>query len=205
MTYESLLSLIQQYGYAALFFALWLGIVGMPIPDEVVVMTGGAVTANALLHPVPAFVLTYLGVVSGLSLGFVLGRYAGTPILTRLRRKKKMDKYLQMAETLVQKYGSFAICISYFFPIVRHVMPYVVGVHRMSFKRYALFSYSTGLIWTLLFFLIGRYVGDHAEAIGSLFYYYGLRFLWLPFVLAAVWAIIRLSRKHHTKPGRDSY
>lgn len=40
MDYNTLLSYIQHFGYAALFFALWLGIVGMPIPDEVVVMTG---------------------------------------------------------------------------------------------------------------------------------------------------------------------
>jgi membrane-associated protein len=197
MSYEWFLSLLQQFGYAALFFVLWLGIVGLPIPDEVIVMTGGAVTVSTLLHPIPAFILTYLGVVSGLTLGYLLGRYAGTPILTRLRRKKKMEKYLRFSETFFQKYGSFAIGISYFFPIIRHVMPYVVGVHKMSFKRYALFSYTTGLVWTFLFFMIGRYVGNHAREVGTLFYEYGLRVLWLPFVLIAVWGIIRfLTRRN---------
>ncbi len=43
------------------------------VPDEVIVMTGGALTANGFLHVLPAFMLTYLGVVSGLSLGYVLG------------------------------------------------------------------------------------------------------------------------------------
>ncbi|MGD8191456.1 DedA family protein [Brevibacillus ginsengisoli] len=195
MSYESLLSLIQQFGYAALFLSLWLGIVGMPIPDEVVVMTGGAVTVNALLHPVPAFLLTYLGVVSGLSLGYVLGRYAGLPVLNKFRRKRGMNKYLEFAETLVQKYGSFALSISYFFPVVRHVMPYVVGAHRMTFRRYALFSYSTGFVWTLLFFLIGRFAGSYAVGLGTLFHEYGMRFLWLSFVLVSVWAIFRYAYK----------
>ncbi|UKS25177.1 DedA family protein [Paenibacillus sp. HWE-109] len=203
MNYEMLVSYIQQFGYLALFLSLWLGIVGMPIPDEVVVMTGGAVTVNGLLHPVPAFLLTYLGVVSGLSLGYLLGRYAGTPLLNKLRRKKNVDKALEFSETLVQKYGSFAICISYFFPIVRHAMPYVVGVNRMPFRRYALFSYTAGFVWTFLFFIIGRYAGDHAREVGSLIYKYGLRFLWIPFVLVAVWAIIWFAYKH-SKPGRAS-
>jgi membrane-associated protein len=57
--------LISQFGYAALFFALWLGIVGMPIPDEVVVITGGAVSKAGLLQSFPAFIVTYLGVISG--------------------------------------------------------------------------------------------------------------------------------------------
>ena len=175
MDVEYLISIIEQYGYAALFFSLWLGIVGLPIPDEVIVMTGGAVTSMGILHPLPAFLIVYLGVVSGLSLGYVLGRSLGTPILDRLRRKKKMDKYITFSENLVHKYGNFTICISYLLPIVRHIVPYIVGINKMSFKRYALFSYSTGLIWTLIFFLLGRLFGDHVQAAGEWIHRYGLQ------------------------------
>ncbi len=193
MNYETLLSLIQHVGYAALYFALWLGIAGMPIPDEVVVMTGGAVTANGLLHSFPAFVLTYLGVISGLSLGYVLGRIYGTSVLDRLRRRKKMNKWIHFAETLVDKYGNFALCISYFFPIIRHVMPYVIGLNKITFKRYALFSFTTGFVWTAIFFTFGRLVGDHVQEVGDRVYRYGLKLLWIPFVIAAVLFIIRYS------------
>src|SRR5665647_391202 len=123
MTYDTLIHLIGQYGYAALFFALWLGIVGMPIPDEGIVMTGGAVAASGLLQVVPAFFLTYLGVVSGLTLGFVLGKYVGTPALDRLRRKKKLAVYIEKSERLIDRYGSYALVISYFLPVVRHIIP----------------------------------------------------------------------------------
>ncbi|WP_342419712.1 DedA family protein [Paenibacillus sp. FSL H8-0168] len=175
MDVEYLISIIEQYGYAALFFSLWLGIVGLPIPDEVIVMTGGAVTGMGILHPLPAFLIVYLGVISGLSLGYVLGRTVGTPILERLRRKKKMDRYITFSEKLIHKYGNFTICISYLLPIVRHIIPYIVGINKMSFKRYALFSYSTGLIWTLIFFLLGRIFGDHVQAVGELIHRYGLQ------------------------------
>ncbi|MET3289042.1 DedA family protein [Brevibacillus fluminis] len=184
MSYENLLSLIQQFGYAALFFSLWLGIVGMPIPDEVVVMTGGAVTSSHLLEPVPAFLLTYLGVISGLSLGYFLGRYVGTPIMDKLRKKRKMETYIAFSEKLVVKYGSFALCISYFFPIVRHVMPYLVGINKMTFRRYALYSYTTGFVWTLVFFIVGRFVGNHVQEVGTMVHDYGMMLLWIPVVIA---------------------
>ncbi|RKN71897.1 DedA family protein [Paenibacillus ginsengarvi] len=203
MSYDGLLALIQQFGYAALFFALWLGIVGMPIPDEVIVMTGGAVTASGLLHVVPAFILTYLGVVSGLSLGYFLGRWLGTPMLERLKRKKKMDKYLAQSERLVTKYGSFALCIGYFFPVVRHVVPYLVGLGKMSFKRYALFSYTTGFVWTLIFFTLGRLVGDHAKEIGYFLHSYGLKLIWIPVAAIAVVAIVRFRRARRSQQGRS--
>lgn len=192
MTAETLIDLIGQYGYAALFFALWLGIVGMPIPDEVIVMTGGAVTAGGLLHTVPAFILTYLGVVSGLSLGYVLGRYVGTPVLDKLRRKKNMNKYIELSEQWSSKYGSLALVISYFFPVIRHVMPYVVGLNKMSFRKYALFSYTTGLLWTLIFFTAGRLTVDHAAEVGTKIYTYGLNMLWVPVIAGLLFGVYRL-------------
>ncbi|WP_311082094.1 DedA family protein [Paenibacillus polymyxa] len=192
MDVEYLISIIEQYGYAALFFSLWLGIVGLPIPDEVIVMTGGAVTSMGILHPLPAFLIVYLGVISGLSLGYVLGRTVGTPILERLRRKKKMDKYITFSEKLIHKYGNLTICISYLLPIVRHIIPYIVGINKMSFKRYALFSYSTGLIWTLIFFLLGRIFGDHVQAVGELIHRYGLQMALLVIMLTIIFFIMKL-------------
>lgn len=82
-----------------MFFSLWLGIVGMPIPDEVIVMTGEAVSKAGILLTFPALIVTYLGVISGLSLGYVLGRFLGSLVLDKLRRKKYIDKHLKTAET----------------------------------------------------------------------------------------------------------
>jgi membrane-associated protein len=195
MTYDTLISMIGQYGYAALFFALWLGIVGMPIPDEGIVMTGGAVAASGVLKPFPAFLLTYLGVVSGLTLGYMLGRWIGTPALERLRRKKKLAVYLDKSEKLVERYGSYALVISYFLPVVRHVLPYLVGLNKMTFRRYALISYSTGFIWTLIFFIIGYFVGDHVKDTAFLIHQYGLKLLWLPVVLLVIFVIIKKWKK----------
>jgi membrane-associated protein len=54
--------------------------VGTPNPKEVIVMTGGTVSKTSILHPIPAFSVTYLGVISGLSLGYVLGSFLGSPV-----------------------------------------------------------------------------------------------------------------------------
>ncbi|WP_400161783.1 DedA family protein [Brevibacillus sp. TJ4] len=156
---------VSQYGYPALFFLLWLGIVGMPIPDEVIVLSAGVLTSLGVLRFVPAFIATYLGVVSGLSVGYVLGRMLGAPALNWLSRKKGMDKHLARAQQLLDRYGSFALCISYFFPVVRHVVPYLVGIGKMSFRKYALFSYTTGLVWSIVLFVAGYVLGDNVEVL----------------------------------------
>ncbi|AFH61841.1 DedA family protein [Paenibacillus caseinilyticus] len=174
MNYDTLIHSIAQFGYAALFLALWLGIVGMPIPDEVIVMTGGAVGKIGLLHSIPAFLVTYLGVISGLSLGYILGRFFGSPVLHKLRRKQKWKKHIQTSEHLLTKYGDFALSFSYFIPVVRHIVPYLVGIHQMPFRRYMLYSYTAGLVWTSVFFVLGQFAGSHVEILGTMIYRYSI-------------------------------
>ncbi|GAA3404809.1 DedA family protein [Paenibacillus hodogayensis] len=174
MNVETLLQFISEYGYAALFFALWLGIVGLPIPDEVIVMTGGAASSTGLFHPGLAFLVTYLGVISGLSLGFFVGRFLGATAIDRLKRKKNFEKYLKIAENLIRKYGNFALSLSYFLPVVRHIVPYLVGIGSMTFRRYALYSYTAGFVWTAVFFVLGRFAGASIQTAGALIYRYGV-------------------------------
>lgn len=191
MDVEGLVVLVGQYGYLALFFCLWLGIIGMPIPDEVIVMTGGFVASLGLLHPITAFIVTYLGVVSGLTLGYVLGRFMGITVLERLKRKKNMHRYIEKSQDLINRYGSFSLCISYCFPIVRHVVPYLVGIGKMSFPRYALFSYTTGFIWTLCFFIIGKLFGKSIQQIGEAVYSYGLYALIFLVIIGSLSYLVR--------------
>ncbi|MED1662830.1 DedA family protein [Brevibacillus laterosporus] len=197
MHLDTILELINQYGYFALFFALWLGIVGMPIPDEVIVMTGGMVGSFGILQSVPAFFVTYLGVISGLSLGYILGYKIGVPVLDRIRRKRHMDSYIVRAEYLLKKYGSQALVISYFLPIVRHVVPYLVGISKMSFRRYALFSFTTGFVWTLLFFILGHLLGSNAASVGYLIADYSKYLLIILPVIAVVvfFMVTKMKRK----------
>lgn len=192
--YEVLLqSFIGQFGYAAFFLALCLGIVGLPVPNEVVVITAGALAGTGFLHPVPAFLATYSGVVSGLSFGYFMGKYVGPSVLGTMIRKKNLKKFELFSQSWISKYGSMGISAGYFFPIVRHILPYLAGIHKMSYRKYAAFSYSAGFIWTLIYFLIGRTAGSHAHEIGNMLYRHGMTFLWLIVVLGAVSLIAYLS------------
>lgn len=195
------LSGVEQYGYGALFFLLWLGIVGMPIPDEVVVMSGGFVTTLGILEPLPSFLLCYAGVVTGLSIGYVIGRTIGAPALQTLMRKKKMGKYVEKGNALLQRYGSRALIFSYFFPVVRHVVPYLVGINKMSFARYALYSYTTGFVWTLLLFLMGRMFGQYIEQIGEIVRQYGWLSVLLFVGITGIIVMVGKTRKSNN-PGK---
>ncbi|MCU5278316.1 DedA family protein [Bacillus thuringiensis] len=183
MELNELMSYIEQYGYWALFFCLWLGIIGMPIPDEMIVMSGGLVSSMGILDLIPAFLLTYLGVVSGLSLGYILGKIFGIKILNKLMKK---TKYLLKSQEMIAKYGHYTLVISYFIPVVRHIVPYLVGMNNMSFKTYAIYSYVTGFVWTLVYFLLGSIFGKHIEVIVTLATEYGIYFGGIVIVVCSI-------------------
>ncbi|MGR5898346.1 DedA family protein [Bacillus cereus] len=195
MELHELLSYIEQYGYWALFFCLWLGIIGMPIPDEMIVMSGGFVSSLGILNVIPAFLLTYLGVVSGLSLGYILGKIFGTKVLDKLMKKKKA-KYVVKSQEMVEKYGHYALVTSYFIPVVRHVVPYLVGMNNMSFKTYALYSYTTGFLWTLVYFVLGSLFGQHIESIVAVAIEYGLYFGVIVFIVTGILYLYRQKESH---------
>ncbi|PGA93580.1 DedA family protein [Bacillus toyonensis] len=193
MELHELLSYIEQYGYWALFFCLWLGIIGMPIPDEMIVMSGGFVSSLGILSVIPAFVLTYLGVVSGLSLGYILGKIFGAKVLDKLMKKKKA-KYLLKSQQMVERYGHYALVTSYFIPVVRHIVPYLVGMNNMSFKTYVLYSYTTGFVWTLVYFVLGSIFGQHIESIVAIAIEYGVYFGGIIAVIVSVFYLYRQKR-----------
>ncbi|MHA6484256.1 DedA family protein [Paenibacillus sp. strain BS8-2] len=183
MGYELLLSIIEQLGYIALFLVLCLGIIGLPIPNEAVVMTGGALASSGVLSPVPAFIMTCLGICSAMTFGYSVGRFAGTKLADWFRKRKNIGTFIDKSEELSHKFGGYAISISLCLPFLRHVTPYVMGMNKMKYGRFAMFAYPSAFIWTLIYFVIGSLVGDQVERIAELIYQYGI---WIIGVLVAV-------------------
>lgn len=136
---DTLLNFIEQIGHYALFLVLCLGVIGLPVPNEVVAMTGGALAASEILAPFPSFVMLYLGVCSGATVGFMLSRFTASRLLDRFGDKKSIRQFLDVSERLTRQYGNYAICISAFLPILRNVTPYAVGMKGMPYRKFALF------------------------------------------------------------------
>lgn len=181
---------IGDFGYAVLFFSLCLGLIGLPIPNEVVVATGGAAAGSGMLLPFPAWLSLYAGVVSGLTFGYFMGRRFGPSALKLLGRFGGSRRTAALPEPLARKAGSAALAFSYFVPVLRHVMPYWAGSQRVGYLRFALYAYPSALVWTAVFFGIGASIGEHAGEIGYAVYSGGLRVLWLVVAIGgAAWIL----------------
>jgi membrane-associated protein len=196
---DTLFNFIEQIGHYALFVVLCLGLVGLPVPNEVVAMTGGALAASEILTPFPSFIMTFLGVCSGSTVGYMLSRFTASKLLNRAQEKSKIRQFLDVSERLTRQYGNYAICISAFLPILRNVTPYAVGMKGMPYRRFAMYSYSASFVWTIGYFSLGMFVGDQVvDHIGALINRYGYYAAGIVVVLAIIliisWVIRRNKR-----------
>ncbi|WP_028610919.1 DedA family protein [Paenibacillus harenae] len=180
--YDILLNIIEEIGYFALFLVLCLGLIGLPIPNEAVVMTGGALAESGVLLPVPAFIMTCLGICSAMTFGYSIGRFAGSKLSEWFRSKKNIAAFVAKSEQLSERYGGYALSISLCLPFLRHVTPYVMGLNKMPYRRFALFAYPSAFVWTLIYFIVGSFVGDKVQMLANDIYKYGI---WVVYALIA--------------------
>lgn len=66
--------LISQYGYFAIFGMLVLGIVGLPIPDEVMMTFVGYLSSIHILNYELCLLISFSGAISGMLISYFLGK-----------------------------------------------------------------------------------------------------------------------------------
>lgn len=157
---------ILSYGSIAIFFLLVLGIVGLPIPDEtLMVFAGYLIAKNQLSGPV-TFLAAFAGSACGITLSYLLGITSGHYLLEKVGPKIGItQKKVQRVHDWFFKIGKWLILVGYFIPGVRHLTGYVAGMMRLPKITFALIAYSGALIWSSLFLTLGYYFGDHLEFI----------------------------------------
>jgi membrane-associated protein len=160
MLSDTILQLVEQYGYMIFFLAFGLGPFGIPVPNEVTILTGGILVDNGVLNVWITYVCILVGLLTAVTVGYFLGRLLGTRVLTRLTKKKNGNRHLFRAQQIFNKYGDIGLCLGLFIPVVRYLMPVIAGTSGISYKKFALLTYSTAIIWTAGFFTLGAFYGE---------------------------------------------
>jgi membrane-associated protein len=165
MLSDTILQLVEQYGYIIFFLAFGLGPFGIPVPNEVTILTGGILVDNGVLN----FWITYgcilLGLLLAVTVGYLLGKFVGSKVLAVVNKKKRGYRHLIRAQQIYNKYGDIALCLGLFIPVVRYLMPVLAGTSGVRYKKFAMLTYSTAIIWTAGFFTLGVFYGDHIPSL----------------------------------------
>lgn len=163
MELESLVAVIKELGYLGIFLWLWLGMLGVPVPNEVIVTALGYLSTTDILQLEKVFISGYLGIVASLTTSYLLGRLVGGRLVSFLKKKSSTKKSIRKALHLIKKYHVYSLVISYFIPGVRNFVPFLYGMMKLSFLKFATLSYTTALLWFSLFFVLGKVSGHNED------------------------------------------
>jgi membrane-associated protein len=147
-----LTDVVAQYGtwtYAILFLIIFCetGLVVTPIlPGDSLLFAAGALAALGGLDPFVLFVLLSVAAILGDAVNYQAGQYFGARIFKPDARILK-TAYLERTHEFYERHGPKTIVIARFVPIVRTFAPFVAGMGRMTYRRFAIYNVTGGILW----------------------------------------------------------
>jgi membrane-associated protein len=170
---------LDRFGTAAFWIAMLIVfaecglLVGFFLPgDSLLFMIGLFIASGVIAIPLPvACLLLTIAAVAGNLTGYWIGHRAGPPLFNRPDSRLFRREHVEKTHAFFDRYGSRAIVLARFVPIVRTFITAMAGVGRMDFRTYAVFSAFGGVMWatgvTVAGYFLGSvpFVADHIELI----------------------------------------
>jgi len=158
-------ALISEYGvwtYLILFIIVFCetGLIVTPfLPGDSLLFAAGTFAGKGDLNLALLIVLLCVAGILGDALNYSIGKYFGLKLLKKERWFLKKE-YLIKTQDFFQKYGGKTIVIARFVPIIRTFAPFLAGVGKMSYSKFALYNISGALLWVISFCGAGYWFGN---------------------------------------------
>ena len=188
-----LTGLIEAWGYVAIALVVVLGNIGLPVPEETVLILAGYLVWVGRLRWPPLLAVGVSSAVIGDNLGYWLGRRYGRVVLDRLARRLG-PRRLARAERFVARYGALAVFVARFIAGLRILAGPLAGAMRLPFGRFFLANicgavlfvpYAVGLGYAIAYGF-GPYVEELHHVLGG-----AERAVLIVVVLLVAWFLVR--------------
>jgi membrane-associated protein len=139
------------------------GLVVTPfLPGDSLLFFLGAMSARAdspISLPL-LFVLLTVAAVVGDAVNYAIGYRLGPAVFRAERSWFFNKKHLLRAQAFYEKYGNKTIILARFVPIVRTFAPFVAGIGKMEYRRFAFYNVLGALLWVGLCLTAGYFFGN---------------------------------------------
>lgn len=158
--------IIRTYGvwaYLILFLVIFLetGLVVTPmLPGDSLLFAAGAVAARGALDVWAVAVSLIVAAVAGDAVNYWIGRVAGARVMRAGRAWYLKREHLDRTHAFYERHGARTIVLARFVPIIRTFAPFVAGLGRMTYARFALYNVFGGIAWIVIFVFGGYSFGN---------------------------------------------
>ncbi|MDE2213242.1 MAG: VTT domain-containing protein [Patescibacteria group bacterium] len=158
----SLPALIGSVGYAGLFFIIFAEsglFFGFFFPGDSLLFTAGVLAAEGLLNIAILVPLLALAAILGDSAGYWFGVHVGPTLFSREDSFFFHKRHLERTRDFYASYGTRAVFLARFIPIVRTFTPIFAGIGRMPYSPFLFYNVLGGILWSAGFCAFGYFLG----------------------------------------------
>ncbi|AGI32976.1 TPA: DedA family protein [Mannheimia haemolytica] len=162
---ETLIEFFSSYGYWAVFLVLLACGFGVPIPEDITLVSGGVISGLGYTNVHWMLVVSMLGVLVGDSTMYWLGRIYGEKILKfpLIRNVATPERFATVQERF-EKQGWKLLFMARFLPGLRAVVYLVSGITRkVSFVKFLLVDFCAAIISVPIWVYLGDYGASNLD------------------------------------------
>lgn len=157
---------IQEYGnfiYPILFIIIFCetGLIFLPfLPGDSLIFAAGTFAAIGKMNFWLLIIIIIMSAILGDTVNYEIGKHFGKKILNNKKFKLIKAENLKKAEDLVKQYGGTAVLLARFMPIIRTIVPFVVGMGELHYPKFIKYNAIGGIVWVSLFLTMGYLFGN---------------------------------------------
>lgn len=173
---QTLKTLVEHYGYLAVFLLVMLEDFGMPTPGETVLVLAAGFAATGDLSIWAVLGLAFVAAVIGDNIGYGIGHFGGRPLVMRYGSRLGLtEKRYEFAEGFFHRYGDAIVVIARFVEILRQLNGIIAGTLEMPWPKFLAFNSLGAALWVGVWGAVGYFAGEHIHQIATWF----SRFSWV--------------------------
>jgi membrane protein DedA with SNARE-associated domain len=178
---HNIAQVLENWGYIGIFVCVFAGNLGLPVPEESVVLAAGFLAGRAILSLKAVMLVAFLSAVVGDNFGYMLGRTGGRQVLLRAAGSSSWLRWRYLRfKTFFEAHGNKTIFLARFIAGLRFVAGPLAGAMRMPFWRFFGWNVSGAAVWCAIVSYLGFILGDQWETVARQVHAAG------PWVLAGV-------------------
>jgi membrane protein DedA with SNARE-associated domain len=165
---EAVFGWVATYGYGALFFLLVLGIVGLPIPDETLLVFCGYLISKGKLSAPGTYLAALAGSCCGITVSYFIGRTAGLGVVHRFGKYLHVNEgQLERVHRWFDRRGHWALLFGYYVAGIRHFTAIIAGASKLEFYAFAIFAWTGAATWVAVFLTLGYVIGEQWRSVAE--------------------------------------
>jgi membrane protein DedA with SNARE-associated domain len=180
---------LSTWGYLGVFLFVFIGNLGIPVPEETVLLIAGFLAGHHDLDLGTLYIVGISSAVAGDCCGFVFGRTGGQRLLERMAQRFRFIRVrYDRLQVFFQTHGAKAVFMARFIAGARFLAGPMAGAAGMRFWRFLGWNVLGASIWCSLVITVGYLVGDELEWLARVAHRAGDWMALAAFlVLAALW------------------